>query len=137
MMCRLCAGQTIGRNLLLSFDVNVSITSLAWSLSVAIFLVDVDFLFTPTGTAIAVFFVNSYVFLKAAVLTGAWSLGRAVASIVTFPSDARSGKVDLLVYLDVCRLCDSITPIRGREDCGRVLVLYVCVSQAIEVFMYH
>lgn len=82
------------------------------------FFVDMDALLDATGTALTVFLVDSDVLFHAAFLTRArGSSGRRVASFVTFPSAARSGKVDLLVYLDVCRLGDSITPIRGREDC--------------------
>ena len=48
---------------------------------------------------------------------------------MTFPSDARSGKVDLLVYLDVCRLCNSVTPIRGREDYDTISALAAALNQ--------
>ena len=84
-----------------------------------IFLVDADFFLSTDRTTGSFLFVDFYVFLE----TGSFArLARVsfVASVVTFPSNARGGKLDLLVYLDVCRLGDSITPVRGREDC-RVL----------------
>jgi hypothetical protein len=43
-----------------------------------------------------------------------------VSLFVTFPSDARSlrRELDFTLYLDLgsCLFCDSVTPIRGRED---------------------
>jgi hypothetical protein len=47
--------------------------------------------------------------------------GAGDAGFVTFPSDARSllGEVDLSLYLEVFSFCDSVTPVRGREDTER------------------
>jgi hypothetical protein len=47
--------------------------------------------------------------------------GGGDAGFVTFPSDARSllREVDFTLYLDFCGFCDSVTPVRGREDTER------------------
>jgi len=103
------------KNLLFSLHVETSLFSLARD--EVFLLVDVSPFLTPSGTVKAVFFVDSNVLFNAAAGVRCGGRRRSVASFVTFPSDARSGKVDLLVYLDVRRLLNRITPIRGREDC--------------------
>ena len=119
--------KNLDKNLLFSFNVKTSLVSLAGD--EAFFLVDVGPLLTSSRTVKAVFFVDSDVLFDAAAGVRCSGRRRRVASFVTFPSDARSGKVDLLVYLDVRRLLNRITPIRGREDC-MALVLAMCYHRS-------
>jgi hypothetical protein len=78
-----------------------------------LFFVDVNVLLSAFRLTVAVLFCDSDLLFKAA---GRRGLGWGVAVFVTFPSAVRAGKVDLLFYFDLCRVGDSITPIRGRED---------------------
>lgn len=80
----------------------------------AVSFVDADLFFAAAGATanVAVFLYADVVFAEA-VCFG--ELG--VAGFVTFPSDARRGEADFTLYLDfVCFCCDSVAPIRGRED---------------------
>lgn len=77
-------------------------------------LVDANLFFaTARTTADVAVFLYAYVVFSGAVCFGEL----AVAGFVTFPSDARRGEADFTLYLDfVCFCCDSVAPIRGRED---------------------
>lgn len=101
-------------DLLVSF--NVKAGAVVTGSVIALFLLEVHWLFTLSWLVKVLFVVDSEL-LNTVFGLGLRRSGRRAVTFVTFPSDVRSGKVDLLVYLDVCRLCDSVTPIRRREDC--------------------
>jgi hypothetical protein len=77
-------------------------------------LVDADFFFATAGTTTH----KTVLFDADVVLSNAVRLRvLGVAGFVTFPSGARRGEADLTLYLDfVCFFCDSVGPVRGRED---------------------
>lgn len=119
-MCDLCTCTESGeKDALAIADLPLSGDFYLWgSVSrISILLVDSD-LFLPAGrTADSVFFVDMNLLLGSTVFAARKSRGDgSVASFVTFPSDARRGR-SCSFYLDLsCFCCDSVTPIRGRED---------------------
>lgn len=98
-------------NIPLSFNLNTGVRGTLEPL----FLENTNLVLSTYRTTVTLLFVDFYVFfLMTTVLIRAGSK----ADFGAFPSDSRSGKVDLFVYLDLCRLGDSVTPIRRREDWG-------------------
>lgn len=91
-----------------------------WWTVTAFFFVDVDFLLTARS-AVELFFADGDLFLF--VLGTFLAVGKSgregrVASLVTFPSDARSPrrKVGFSFYSSLSSLFDSVAPVRRRED---------------------
>ena len=75
---------------------------------------DTDFFFAATGATAyeTILFDSDVVFSETIRLR---VLG--VAGFVTFPPGARRGEFDFTLYFDFVRFfCDSVTPVRGRED---------------------
>lgn len=122
------------KNLPVPADVYLDVDVLSFGGLVVLFaalFVDGDVLVVPAGSLVVVG-VLELVAVSVAVLgvdvhlldaLGSLLLGSCggeggIASFVTFPSNARSFKVDFALYLDFSSFfcCDSVTPIRGRED---------------------
>jgi hypothetical protein len=77
-------------------------------------LVDADVFFATTGTTT----YETILFDSDVVLSKTVCLGvLGVAGFATFPSGARRSELNFTLYLDfVGFFCDSVTPVRGRED---------------------
>lgn len=93
-----------------------------WRTVTAFFFLFVDVNFLSTArSAVEVFFADGDLFLF--VLGTFLAIGKGggegrVASLVTFPSDARSPrrKVGFSFYSNLSSLFDSVAPVRRRED---------------------
>ena len=80
----------------------------------AVSLGDADLFFATTGaTTYETILLDSDVVLSETIRLRVFG----VAGFVTFPSGARRGELDFTLYFDFVRFfCDSVTPVRGRED---------------------
>lgn len=104
----------------LELDLDAFTSLLGLLLLEASLLVDVDLL--AVMRAVKVLFLVDTDFLEAGLaavlrrlLVDGGCEGLAML-FVTFPSDVRRRELGFAFYLDFCCFCDSVTPVRGRED---------------------